>query len=182
MQIPDDHILDSSVEIDNVLSEIAFLMRKKQHLKELKKHRIGVIDQQVDKIDQKIEEYRDVALQTMIQHAPDDKTLHFPGVGKITRKKPARKWVIEDETMMLNWLDSLGVRDKVVEIREKVNKKNLDKVLDKTKEKPVGVKLDPGKETISVVFDGDYKPEDKEEITSVSPAVENVDDLVDLEI
>jgi len=187
LQIPDDHVLDSVVEIDDVLQEISSLEKEKAHIDAVKKYRARVADEKLGNISSRLEEYREVILKTMLKHSPDKKTLSFPSVGKVSIRKPKQKWVVEDELLLLNWLEKNEVRDSVVEITERVNKKKLDGVLDKLskKEELVGVKLDQGKESISITLDKNCKSKDEYEEDHQkfsSEGVKNIEDLADLSI
>jgi len=179
--------LDSVLEIDDVLQEIAILENKKKHFEALHKRRIEVLKDKIKEFDARISDYRSVILSAMKKYRPDEKTIDFTPIGKVTRKKPRTRWIIENDEEVLAWLDTKGSRDKVVDIIEKINKKKLDAILDKLgkKEEVSGANLDPGKESISIVFEKTYKPTPKNEEethTTNVPIEEDLSNLSDLVI
>lgn len=177
--IPEDFVLDSVFEIEDVLESIAELQDKSTYFRNLKKHRIETCDYKINNCENKIEQLRKVILETMKKLAPKDKTIDFSPIGKVTRKKPTQSWVVEDEETMLSFLKKQGKKDTVVEVKEKIIKRQLDRVLDeisnKIKEIP-GVTLKTGDESVSIIFEKTYDPKEKK-IENVTE--ENINDDIE---
>jgi len=176
--IPDNWILDSAMEIDDVLQEIAKREHKCKHWEEVKKHRAQILDKKIVDTTDEINQLRKVILETMKKHAPDDKTLDFSPVGKVTRKNVRQKWIIENEKELMEYLEQKGIKERVTTTVEKINKKELDKVLSRSKDGEVpGVTLDAGQETISISFEKSYKPGQKSTETQQNAVEENEVDV-----
>jgi len=163
--LPEDFVLDSVFEIEDVLESIAELQDKKEYFKNLKKHRIETCDQKIDSYENKILQLRKVILETMKKLAPKDKTIDFSPIGKVTRKNPTQSWSIEDEDSLKEFLEKNKKKDGVVEVKERFIKRQLDRVLDElsnTIKKIPGVSLKTGEESVSIIFEKTYDPKDKQ--------------------
>jgi hypothetical protein len=128
--IPDQLSLSSVYELEDVLSSLKEIDKKVQFLKEYKKNRAAIIDAEIKAYEDKNEWLRNLALTTMSTLAPKEKTLSFPGIGKITRRTVKGGWDIIDERSMLAFLEDIGVKDDVVETRVVIDKKKVKPILD----------------------------------------------------
>ena len=161
-EFSEKHTLDSLFEIEDVLEYIAILQKKVEHFNNLKKYRTQVLSEKIEKISGQITKLKSIILSTMEEKAPDDKTMDFTPIGKVTRKKAIRKWNIEDEEEITTFLRSKNLDEGVIEKKEKIVKKELNKVLDALKKKKIpGVSFDPGNETLSVIYEKKYVPKDE---------------------
>jgi len=160
----ENHTLDSLFEIEDVLEYIAILQNKVKHYDNLKKYRVQTLSAKIDKINDQISKLKSIILNTMKSQAPNDKTMDFTPIGKVTRKKAIRKWIVDNEEEILAFLKSKKLGQEAIEVREKIVKKELNKVLDSINKKKVpGVSFDPGKESLSVVYEKEYLPKPKEQ-------------------
>lgn len=154
--LPSNAILDSVYEVDDVLKALQTLDGKIDHLKGLKAYRVETINAEIAKLESRYESLRGIVLHTLKELEPNQKTFHFPDVGKVTRKVVSGTWVVEDELAAMDSLEKLGMKSRVVETKEAINKKELKKVVAELSEqnKTVAgtVYKEPG-ETISITFE-----------------------------
>jgi len=122
--------LESEFELEDVLSYIKILKDKTTFLSELKKQRAKVIQNEIDKHDEKIKFLEDVVLLTL--ESVNKKTLDFPGVGKATKVERKGKWIVKDDTLLLDYLktNDLAAYNEVVSQKDIISKKDLDKILE----------------------------------------------------
>lgn len=148
------------VEIDELLVNIAAIDAQIEHYEALKKHRNSVIDAEIDKLEGNKAQYREAIQQFMASNG--EKTLNYPGVGKVTRKAGTRKWIVKDEDALISYLKanpglSPQLLAKVVVTEEKVVKKELNKILDDLNAHNAlqtdTVELEASKESLSISFD-----------------------------
>ena len=121
----------------------------------------------------------------------DEKTLDFPGVGKVTCRNPRHKWIVDDEEKLKTYLKKCSKLDVVVETKEVIVKKELNKVLDElekahnVKDIP-GVIKDPGEHGLTVSYE--IKPNEKFEEKKVEQSVKvlteaaEANDVTELEV
>jgi len=152
--------IQHTVEIDEMLINIAAIDQQIEHYEQLKRHRITVIAAEIDKLEGNKAQYRDAIQQFMSDQG--EKTLNYPGVGKVTRKAGTRKWVIKDEEALLSYLKSNPglspqLLSKVVFTEERLVKKELNKILDELSTHNAlqtdSVELAASQETLSISFD-----------------------------
>ncbi len=125
-----DFVLDSKYEIENVLIEIQQIEDKAKFFKELKQYRAKKVEQDIKELEDRADRLRQAILRTMISTDPSKKTMHFPGVGKVTRRTGKKTWKIKDEDKMLAFLEQEGIKNQVVETKEVVSKKEANKVFE----------------------------------------------------
>lgn len=189
-EVPDDYILDSIYDIEEVLEYLATLNGKIDHLKKLKQHRIEAIDSKLGNFNNRVARLRKLILDTMIKMSPDQKTIDFTPIGKITRRKSKKTWEVLDEESLLAFLENKGVKEEVIVTKETVNKKKLTDILDKlakTSDLIPGAVLNAGEESVSITYEKNYKAVEKEEDETEEPIKEmpssvSADDLEDLVI
>ena len=152
--------IQQPVDIDDLLVNIAAIDAQVEHYEALKKHRNSVIDTEIDKLLAVKVEYREAIQQFMA--ASGEKTLNYPGVGKVTRKAGSRKWIIKDEDALVAYLKgnpglSPQLLSKVVVTEEKIVKKELNKILDDLQAHNAlqtdAVELEASKESLSISLD-----------------------------
>lgn len=175
--------LSSMYEIEDVLLLIDQVNRKVDYYKELKKHRTAVCDEKIYDLHSKAESLRSIVLNTMKKIAPKEKTLDFPDVGKVTRRKPKETIVIDDEGQVLEFLDRKGLKDEVVKIIETVDKRKLKAVIqqcDQTGEKVPGISKVYGNEALTITFEKPKEPATDDLKDTVAPKfdLEALDSLV----
>ena len=154
-EIPENYILDSHLSIEEVLEEILDLEHKIDHWEAVKKHRIETANQKITSIQSKIDDCRKIILETMKHHTPNDKTLDFSPLAKVTRKQIKAKWTVENEEELLVYLQQKKMKSSVVETKEVIVKKKLDEALYKLfglGQKIEGASIGEPSESLSIVF------------------------------
>lgn len=159
--------LQDKYEIENVLLVLQNMTKKIEFLKELKKRRVAAIDEQIQKEESDAEKLEE-AIKTCMQRNKD-KTLDFPGVGKVQVRSSKGTWTIVDDEGLRDHLQALGKFDEVSETSWKFKKKDLNKLLDQLQENnntSPFVQREQDKTSLSVSF-----PKEETAVTSSAPAV-----------
>jgi len=158
--------LQDKYEIENVLLVLQNMTKKIEFLKELKKRRVAAIDEQIQKEESDAEKLEE-AIKTCMQRNKD-KTLDFPGVGKVQVRSSKGTWTIVDDEGLRDHLQALGKFDEVSETSWKFKKKDLNKLLDQLLENnntSPFVQKEQDKTSLSVSF-----PKEETTIAPVVPA------------
>lgn len=156
--IPDGHILSSTFEIENILLLVEEINKKLEYYKELKKHRVKSIDDKISSLNQKEADLRGVILNTMKNM--NEKSLDFPDIGKVSRRKSKTAIVLEDQDKIVAYLDTKGLKSGVVKNVETIDKRKLNSLisdLEKQGEDIPGISKSIGPESLSITFE---KPKD----------------------
>ncbi len=156
--IPDGHTLSSTFEIENILLLIEEIDKKMEYYKELKKHRIKSVDEKIGSLVQKEAVLRGVILNTM--KSMGEKSLDFPDIGKVSRRKAKSAIVLEDQDAVVAYLEEKGLKAGVVKTVESIDKRKLNSLvgdLEKQGENVPGVTKVSGPESLSITFE---KPKD----------------------
>jgi len=154
--VTEDHVLSSAYEIEDVLLLINQINDKIEYYKNLREYRVKSIDTEITSLSQKTEILRKVILNTMCKIAPDEKTLNFPSIGKVSRRKGLVNYKVINEDEVLDFLDQKGCKDDVVKTETKIDKrklKTLVKQFQKSGETVPGVDEEVGNESLSIAFD-----------------------------
>jgi len=170
--------LDDLVNIEDLILTIDMLQSKIVHYENLKKKRVNPIDNAIIDLDSRIDYMKKVILATLI--AQNEKTVNFPGVGKVIKKKNPIKWVVNDNEEIIKELKTKGEYDKVVkeEIKITINKKELNKVLgdwDKSGDIPDYVDKQGGNDGVSITFEKIILQ--KEEVVANPFTIEDMDGI-----
>ena len=166
-----DGCLSSVFEIENAMLHLRKLGEEVEHLKGLKKHRAQSIDKQVQSLNEDTTKLRGIILQTMRKLSPDQKTLNFPDVGKVSRRVSKDTWEIEDDKALLDFFEAEGKKSEIVKIKESIDVRNAKKLVEVYVESGVGVpgvKKIVSPESISISFE--IKPKPVKSIMDNSPA------------
>jgi len=123
----EDYIIDDLVMIEDVIEIIEDLEHKKDFYKELKTKRVNVIDMETAKCDDQINFLKNTIVSSM--ENKNEKTLNFPGIGRVLIKNTTGKWDIIDEEELIKSLKEKGLDKNCISIVEKVNKKELNSLL-----------------------------------------------------
>lgn len=177
---PADYVLDSKYEIENVLLMVQQVEDKIKFFKELKQYRAKKIDADIQDLEERADRFRRVILNTMASTEPDKKTMHFPGIGKVTRRAGKSSWKVTDEQLMLDFLEKQGVKNMVVETKEVVSKKEANKVFDNFKDQNVtvpGVAYSEAAESISISFEDEVDAPKGKKATLKPDLAEAIDEL-----
>jgi len=124
--------LDSELEIEELLIFINKMDTEIDFYNRLKQKRVNDIDEQIEKLDEKKKILKDVIIATL--NAFKNKSLKFPGIGKVNLKNKPGKWVIEGDTnLVIDELRKILSPDeccRVIGSKEFLVKAELDQVLD----------------------------------------------------
>ncbi len=186
-----DTCLSSVFEIEHVLLKVQELNDKLTHLQGLKKYRVESADIEIKAIKEQIDQYRGLIQTTMLELEPNQKVLQFPSIGKCQRRKSPDSWKIEKQDEFLAFLESRGMKDKVLKkVKETVDLREAKKVLDALEKEGVsipGVSKEEGSDSLSVTFEKSQKvskittmPGKKSSETSLKP--EPKQELNELEV
>jgi len=139
--------LESEFDIEEVLSAVKSMRDKIEFYEALKKERSGAIQQEINKVTEKMNFLEKVILDTMDK--VDKKSINYPGIAKVTKTTRKGKWVVNDSDEIVDHLKSTDIAayNKVVSKKDVVSKRDLDSVLEmweKTNQVPDCVeKTDP---------------------------------------
>ncbi len=158
--IPDGHTLSSTFEIENILLLIEEIDKKVEYYKELKKHRVKSVDEKIGSLVQKEATLRAVILNTM--RSMDEKSLDFPDIGKVSRRKAKSKIIVDDQDAVEAYLDKNGLAVGVVKVEttKTIDKRKLNSLvsdLEKQGESVPGISKTAAIESLSITFE---KPKD----------------------
>jgi hypothetical protein len=145
--------LTDKFDIETVLLAIQDMNKKIEFLKELKKRRTQSIDEQVASITTNIEILENSIANCMNLHK--EKTLDFPGIGKVQVRKAKGSWQISDENALYSYLTLNNMDVGIIENVSKINKKELNKLLNKLEENnniPKCVFKEADSQSLSVSF------------------------------
>jgi len=149
--------LESELEIEDLIVTIDSLNRKVDFLSRLKKNRVSTIDEEIDKNKVRKQKLQEVIVATL--ESVGEKSLSFPGVGKVVTKQPKGKWNISDEDALVEHLKKTLTADDfdaVVPTKPSIAKKELNKILDgweKSGEVPKSVEREETRTSLSVTID-----------------------------
>jgi hypothetical protein len=173
--------LTDKYEIEPVLSAMHQMERKVEFLKELKRRRVSVIDEQIATEQANIDKLYTAIKACMKLNK--DKSYDFPGVGKVSLRKTKGTWTIVDEEALRKHLEGLKKFEEVSEETWRFKKKELNKVLDeleKNNNVSAAAKREDEKESLSVTY-----PKESVDVVaptptapSQPPAVSSTDNLV----
>ena len=157
--ITDDLVLSSEFEIEEVLIRLQELNSKIEHAKGLKKYKVETADIEIKSLEEKIGQFRRLIQNTMFTLTPNEKSLQFPSIAKVVKRKGSDSWKIEDEAEFLKHVrnEHKADYDKVVKVKQSVDSRAAKKMIDDwTESEDVpGVRKVEGIESISITFDAD---------------------------
>lgn len=170
-EIPADFKLNSVYEIENILMLVSESEKTVEHYKNLKKSRIQSIDNRIAEYTDKIDSFRQLILNTL--NIFGEKSLDFPGIGRVSKRKPtAGKWEVIDDAKVMEFVKNHKI-EHVIETKEVIIKKELNKVLDEYKKQNItvpGTHLEEGQESISITFEKEEEPKStKSKVETVRP-------------
>lgn len=147
-------------DVEATLELIRQIDKKVDFLKELKKKRVSQIEQEVSKLSERQEFLKEIVIKTL--QASKEKSVKFPGIGSASQRSSKGKWEIVDEETLIETLKKEG-EDDLVTYTPKINKKELNKLLDQWKlidKLPGGVKYVEGEVGLTLKFDKDGEASD----------------------
>jgi len=158
--------LDDLTAIEDVLYTIKEFQKKIDFYEDLKVKRINPLDEQVKILKERNDLMKKVITETLKLFK--EKSLNFPGVGKVITKKGKSKWTIKDEETLKNLLKKEGEFENLTETETKIKKSELNKLLDawdKVGKLPDCIEREDGEDGVSITFEkGDIPIPRKEPI------------------
>jgi phage host-nuclease inhibitor protein Gam len=151
-----DYVLDSVFEIDTILRLVKEEEKKAEFLRNYKKFKNDQISVKLELHDEKIKQLRNIIKKTLSHF--EEKSLDFPGLGKVSRRNNKDSWSIEDEQKLLQFFKKEGIADHVVKVKETVDKREALKYIENYTKQGIGVPgVMPvkGLETLIVIFEKD---------------------------
>ena len=117
---------------------------------------------------------------------PDQKTMQFPSIGKVSRRIAKNSYKIDNEKDLIEYLDRMGDKEKVVVNKEVLNirvaKKIIDDYVERGEEVP-GVSIVVGEEGISVTFESKpIEPKKDNKDSKILKPKPDMDELAELKL
>lgn len=182
-EIPSEFKFDSIYDIENAIVALNKINHQIDFLKELKKNRVACIEEEIKKYTGKEEWLRELVARSMKDLAPKEKTLTFPGVGKVTRRNVKGGWEIVDEPSLVGYLEQKGLKDGVMRVKESLDTKKAKALIEQMVQQNVelpGVQKKLDSESLSVTFE-ELKEELKEEAEDLVSDTKSIEELDSLE-
>ena len=156
--------LTDKFDIETVILALKDMNQKIDFLKELKKRRTQAIDEQISLLEGNVEILQNAIVNCL--NSNKEKTLDFPGVGKVQVRNTKGTWQINDAAALKEYIEK-SQRSSVdfIDYTWKFNKKEVNKLLNKLEENnnvPAYVTKEPDRQSLSLSFS-------KEEPVSVPP-------------
>lgn len=139
-----------------------------KQFKELKKKRIEAINQEIETLETRVQFFKQVIIKTLKKS--NQKTIKFPGIGKVSRRTKKGKWLVNDEVEMIQILKNENEFDNCVEIKEDIKKTSLNKLLDvweRVDKLPDCVEREPSEDSVTISFE--KSTSDKDDIDVPDP-------------
>lgn len=154
------------LEDEFAIPEVALLVRdieaNIEFLKKLKKKRSVPIDDEIAKSQNQVEFFKSIMADTLKESG--SKSKKFPGVCRVGLRDKKPIWVIDDEASLIEVLKSEKEFDTIIEVKQVVNKKELNILLDtwrKIDKVPTCVHTEgDGEQVFSITMLSDSKPRD----------------------
>ena len=176
--------LEDLLSIEDVLYTIQEFDKKIERYKLMKAKRVKPIEDAIDKATDKMNYLKSIILSTLIEHK--EKSISFPGVGRVTKKKGSSVWKVLDDKRIVDVLKERNKYTEIVEEKPCIRKKELDRLLDNWKTTgslPDCVKEENKPESVSIAFEKDIsvprkeKNEESDDVTEVLSSEQHYDTL-----
>ena len=177
---PNDQILNSVYEIENILILLKEINDKIQFYKDLKKFRTDSINDKISDYNERSSRLRQLIMNTLSNF--DEKNLDFPGIGKVGRRRGSNSWVVDDEKSLLEFFEKEGRKREITEIKEVINKREVNKLVEQYNAQNVsvpGITKRPAEESLTVSF---HKEEEKKVSSQDVDHSTSLDALEELEL
>lgn len=121
--------LSDEMAIEDVMEIIKEKQHKIDQYKEQKKRKNRLITESIEKEEENIEFLKKIIRETLVQN--DEKSINFPGVGKVSTRNQKQNWIIIDDIELMREIkDRECETEKYIEKTEKLLKTNVNKLLD----------------------------------------------------
>lgn len=188
--IKSDTYLSNVYEIEDILLVIHNLNNKIQHLKGLKDYRMKTLAEKIGDYEKRVDQLRELVLNTVKHHAPDTKKFEFPEVGNVVRRVSKGSWDIEDDEAVIEFMTQKGVADEVLApVKPKLDRKKAKEAITEFQEQGIkvpGTVYKDASESISISFDEKIgtkiSSSEEDVVDQVFPTVVDAKQLSDLEV
>lgn len=119
---------DDFSQLEDALIEIRKIQAEAEHVKELKRRRTAIYNDHIKQLEEKESILRGAIDRCM--SSSGKKSLKYPGVGSISKRKRKGTWTILDEDALVEHCRSLGVGEEAISQIVKIDKTKMNKVLD----------------------------------------------------
>lgn len=168
-------ILESGVvrpmsDLNNIEAALVMMRQaneKIEALRSLKRAREEAINAEMDKLRNRLDFLKSVIVRTLQDH--NQKTVSFPGVGKVSRRKKKGSWLVKDEEALMDVLKKEGELENCTRTVVEVKKGELNKLLDAWQDierVPPCVEKTPDEESVSISYE-EEKDIDVDDIASL---------------
>jgi len=171
--------LENESEIEDLIVTIHGLNNRLDFLKKLKENRIEKINEDIEKYSVRKKRLQDVIIATL--ENINEKSLSFPGIGKVTVKHPKGKWEINNEEELIGLLKKELSKcdfDAVVPSKLFIAKKELNKILDvweKSGKLPISVEREKKGSSLTVTIEKNISSDILEEDDKVDESLDDKD-------
>lgn len=176
--ISSDSYLPDIYETEEILLFIHNLNLRIDHLKGLKEHRMNKLNGQIENYENRIDQLRNLILNTLKKHSPDIKKFEFPDIGNVIRRVNKETWEIEDENKVTDFLVEQGHEKEVlIPVKPKLDKKKAKELINDYQNRSInvpGAKYKQSTDTISISFDKDINAK------ALNMDIDVTDQLIDL--
>jgi len=119
-------------ELENIEALIQFVkeaQRSVERYKKFKKKKIEAIDDEINILNTNIDKAKQIIVKTLNENG--EKSVRFPGTGKVSKRQKAGGWEVKDEVELLKILEQAGETDRCVktEVKQTLKKTELNKLL-----------------------------------------------------
>jgi len=121
--------VSEDVDVEKLVMALKNIKRETIFLKKLKKVRVASITEKLDKLDRNESELREIILQLMDELFPKQKTVDFPGVGRVTKRKVTGKWEVTDADKLLEFARKHNKHKDIFQRKFTVKKRELPSIL-----------------------------------------------------
>jgi hypothetical protein len=131
VEVLESGVVRSLSDIHNIEAALELIKKSREKIaqfKEIKRKRIEAVDVEVENLEGRIAFLQSVIAETL--RANNERSITFPGLGKVRARVKKGAWVINDEDELKRVLRDEGEYDAIVKKKEVIQKLELNKLLD----------------------------------------------------
>lgn len=160
LEFPEDYNtrqkFDSLTDIEEALMRVSSMEKKLEWYKNLKRNRVQSIDECISTLEARREMIENIISNTMEELCPDEKTIHFPSVAKVTKRSLKDEVVIADNEAFMGYVQKEGIRSRVMkeEFNNTMAKNAIKEILKENPDESIpGVVIETGRTSMSISFE-----------------------------
>ena len=144
-------------DVNNIEAALELIKNSQDQIgqyKELKKKRVEAINQEIETLENRVEFFKQVISTTL--KTAKQKTIKFPGVGKVSCRTTKGKWVVLDENEILKILEEEDEVKTCVETKQVIKKTELNNLLDvweRVNKLPECVEREPSADSVTITYE-----------------------------